>query len=250
VKAPAQGGFSLVELMVGMVVSSIVLAGAFKLWSVHQEEGYRISKKISVRNEMTISSKRIQRSVTLAGIGLDGAANLAKEDAVGSDTLIIYTNEPAGRTTLLSDFTHGGGPAISVADPSIFEGALYAAIKTGTSGEIRRIAYRNGSIMQLESPFGMDHPIATSTVYPVSRERYYSNQGSKTLMHEGRDGTVVVAKDVTNFQVSFRNSHGDATEVATEVRTVLFSFTGIYPAREGALNSIVFSSTAIPRNTL
>ncbi len=236
--------------MVGLVVSSIVLAGAFTLWNTHQQEGFRISKKISVRNEMTLSSKRIQRSVTLAGLGLNGAATLAKDDAVGSDTLIIYTNKRETHSALMTDFIHGGAPAIHVTDPSVFTGSSYVAVKTGANGEIRRIINASGAILMLDSPFNLDHPAATSTIYPATRERYYSDQETKSLMHEGSDGTIVVAKDVTNFQVSFRNKHGGATEIANEVRTVLFSFTGIYPAREGALNSIVFSSTAIPRNSL
>jgi prepilin-type N-terminal cleavage/methylation domain-containing protein len=247
---PSQNGFSLVELLIGMVVSSIVLAGAFTLWNTHQQEGFRIGKKITVRNEMTLSSKRIQRSVTLAGLGLNGAANLAKEDAVGSDTLIIFTNQAETHSALVTDFIHGGPPALMVAEPSVFAGYRYVAVKTGNLGEIRRILSSNSSILLLDSPFGIDHPAATSVAYPAQRERYYSNQESQSLMHEGREGVIVVARDVTNFQVSFRNKRGEATEVANEVRTVLFSFTGVYPAKEGALNSIVFSSTAIPRNAL
>jgi hypothetical protein len=236
--------------MVGMVVSTIVLAGAYRLWKTHEEQGHQLTQKINIRNEMTLSSKRIQRSVTLAGLGLGGAANLAKEDAVGSDTLVIYTNPNEDRSVLVSDYIHVGSAVVHVAEPSKFSGARYLAIKSATSGEIRKIVGMNSSIVMLESPFQFDYPAATSAVFPATRERFYSNQEAKALMREAKDGSIIVAKNVTNFQVSFRNKHGESTEIVNEVRTVVFSFTGVFDAREGALNSIVFSSTAIPRNTL
>jgi prepilin-type N-terminal cleavage/methylation domain-containing protein len=246
---PRQSGFSMIELMVGLVVSSIVLAGAYALWNTQQEQGSRLAQKISIRNELTLSSKRIQRSVTLAGIGLGGAANLAKEDAVGSDTLIIYSNPSESRSGLAADYDHGS-PFLLVTDGSVFANEYFVAIKSSSSGEIRRIVHRSGSVIQLESPFLVDYKADSAMAFPAKRERYYSNQQAKALMRENTDGSMVVARDVTNFQVSFRNKRGESTEKASEVRTVLFSVTGVFKAREGALNSIVYSSTAIPRNAL
>ncbi len=246
----SQYGFSLVEMMVGLVVSSLVLAGGYSLWRTHQTQDYRLGKKIDLRNQMTLSSKRIQRSITLAGIGLNGAANLTKEDAVGSDTLIIYTNRGERRSTLASDITHGGGAIILVDSSSVFVDASYIIVTTGTASEIRMIVHRSGASIYLNGAFTADHPKATSMAYPATRERYYSDQTNNELMRDGGGTASVVAKDVKNFQVSFRNKHGESTEISSEVRTVQYSFTGIFPAEEGALNSIVFSSTAIPRNTL
>ncbi|HKP97599.1 MAG TPA: prepilin-type N-terminal cleavage/methylation domain-containing protein [Fibrobacteria bacterium] len=245
-----QSGFSLIELLIGLLVSSIVLAGAFSLWNTHQQEGFRLEKKIELRNVMTLSSKRIQRSVTLAGLGLGGAANLAKEDAVGSDTLTIFTNPGENSCALLSNVTPGGSPIIQVADPSLFASARYVAISNDTNGEIRLIVGRPGSALEIESPFTHAFNTASSHAYPAVRERYYTDQVNNTLMRENGGEPTIVAKDVKNFQVSFRDKHGAPTESTPEVRTVVFSFTGIFPAKEGALNSMIFSSTAIPRNTL
>lgn len=248
--ASRQSGFSLIELMVGLVVGSIVLAGAYSLWKTQQTEGYRLGKKIELRNSMTLASKRIQRSVTLAGIGLRGAANLEKGDAVGSDTLVIYTNPGELSSGLASDITHGGAAAVQVDNPSIFTDAEFVVVGTGTGAEIRAILSRNSNTLFVSSSFSNDHPRATAIAMPANRERFYSNQGTNQLVRSARGTVSVVAKDVKNFQVSFRNKRGESTESRTEVRTVQFSFTGIFPAREGALNSMIFSSTAIPRNTL
>jgi hypothetical protein len=123
-------------------------------------------------------------------------------------------------------------------------------VGAGAGAEIRAIMYRNSNMLYVSSNFGADHPRATSVAMPANRERYYSNQGTNQLVRAAGGNVSIVAKDVKNFQVSFRNKRGESTESRTEVRTVQFSFTGVFPAREGALNSMIFSSTAIPRNTL
>lgn len=248
-KAASQSGFSLIEMMVGMVVGSIVLGAAYSLWNTQQTEGYRLGKKIELRNNMTLASKRIQRAVTLAGIGLKGGANLAKGDDIGSDTLVIFTNQGELNSPLNYNAYHGSS-LISVSNPGAFEGASYVVIATDTSSELREIVDRNGSNLYLDAPLDFNHPQAASTALPAIRERFYSDQVANQLMRDVEGSTSMVAKDVKNFQVSFRNKHGESTENSAEVRTVQYSFTGVYPAREGALNSILFSSTAIPRNTL
>lgn len=245
-----QSGMTLIELMVGMTVGAIVLGGAFTLWKTHQEEGYRLERKIELRNVMTLSSKRIQRSVTLAGYGLGGAANLAKDAAAGSDTLTLYTNLEGRHSALLTDIPAGTVTALQVADPSIFLDAGFVAVGDGSSGEIRRVVGQTGSSLLVDAPFTASFAASNALAYPAIRERYYSDQASSCLMREGDGESRVAAKAVRNFRVAFRDRHGNPTDSAPAVRTVVFSFTGIFPAREGAVNSMVFSSTAIPRNTL
>jgi hypothetical protein len=236
-------------MMVGMVVGGIVLAAAYSLWHTNQTEGYRLGKKTELRNSMTLASKRIQRAVTLAGIGLRGGANLSKGDDVDSDTLVIFTNQGELNSPLLFNAYHGT-TLIAVTNPGAFEGASFVVVATDSSRELRGIVDRNGSNLIVDAPLDLDHPVATTIALPARRERYFSNQDENQLIRDVEGSETVVAKNVRNFQVSFRNKHGESTEAPAEVRTVQFSFTGVYPAREGALNSILFSSTAIPRNTL
>ena len=250
-KRGSQTGFSLVELLVGLVVSSIVLAGAFSLWKTHEVEGYRLKKKIELRNVMTMSSKRIQRSVTLAGIGLGGADNkLARNAATGSDTLIIYTNVNGNGTPLTSNIAAGSSLIVQVADGTLFQNVSYLAVSNSNRGEIRRITRNNGTSLEVESAFTMALNTDSSLVYPCKLERYYTDQANNALMYENDGIARVAAQDVKDFQVAFRDNTGAPTNVSAQVSSVIFSFTGIYPAEQGALNSIVFSSTAIPRNTL
>ncbi|MEO6095056.1 MAG: prepilin-type N-terminal cleavage/methylation domain-containing protein [Fibrobacteria bacterium] len=249
-KNASQAGFTLIEMMVGMVVSSIVMVGAYTLWHTHQTEGYRIGKKIELRDAMVLSSKRIQRSITLAGFGLPGGANLAKSDATGSDTLIVFTNPNETKSALAADAVTGGGAMLRVVNPALFTGVSYVVVVTGNSGELRRIISRSADILYLETDFASNHPMLTSSAFPAMRERFYTNQATNRLMRESGGNTISVAASVKDFQVIFRNSLGNITTVPADVRTVQYSFTGIFPAEAGALNSVQFSSTAIPRNLL
>lgn len=242
-------GFTLIEAVVGLLISSLVLAAALALWNTHQTEGTRLAKKIELRNRLTLASKRLQRSVTLAGIGLDGAASLAKADAVPSDTLTLYTN-PEERSTLLSADADHHVAAIQVDDPSLFAAGGYVALVGGGHAELRRVEGIQGPILTLDSPFANDYAVAVARVMPAWRERFYSDRQHPRFLRETAQGVQEVASDVKNFQVAFLDRHGESTEDAGKVRSVRFSLTGVFPARKGAIDNIEFSSTAIPRNSI
>lgn len=242
-------GFTLVETVVGMMIGSLVMAAAYGLWKTHQTEGMRLSKKIELRNKLTLASKRLQRAVTLAGIGLSGAANLVKQDAIGSDTLIIYTNPAELRAGLAAAADHHV-PAIQVDNAAPFASGGYVALIGAGHAELRRIVSVSGSTLYLDSAYANDFPAPGTSALPARRERFYTRQDSSQLIHESAEGRQIVATDVKNFQVSFADRQGNSTEIPSQIRTVRFSLTGIFPAREGAINNIILSSTAIPRNTL
>jgi prepilin-type N-terminal cleavage/methylation domain-containing protein len=242
-------GFTLVEAMVGMVIAGMILAACYSVWRTHAVQSAGISKKIDLRNKLTLSSKRLQRSVTLAGFGLSGAANLTKIDAVGSDTLTLYSNPNELKAHPTSAVDHQYA-SVSVDAPALFSAGGFLAISGGGHAELRRISSVSGSAIGLESPFVYDYSLAETLVFPVQRERFYSDQDSTRFISETAAGRHIVATDVKNFQVSFADKQGVSTEVASQIRTVRFSLTGVFPARDGAINSLLFSSTAIPRNML
>ena len=242
-------GFSLPELMVSMVIGSIVLAGAYKLWLSHETQRLSLERKIELRNQMVLSSKQIQKAVTQAGIGLRGAINIAKSDATETDTLIIYSNV-ASTSSALTSSASISGTAILVATPSLFHVGGFIALINPAGGEIKKISSISSYTVVVTTSLERNYLSTDSRAYPAIRERYFTNQSENELIKE-TDGTeVVLGKNIRNFQVSFRDKTGASTETLSDVKTVYFSFTGVYPALEGALSSVVFSSTAIPRNSL
>jgi hypothetical protein len=232
-----------------MVVGAIALAGAFRLWKTNHEETFRLQKKTDLREKLALSSKQIQRSITLAGLGLGKATPLAKADEVGSDTLILYINANEAKSGLSSNL-YVGQYAIYVDNASVFQGAQYLAVSDGGKGEVKPIDRVQGNVVVLRKPMESAYNRTESTARPAVREKFYTDQEGKRLIRLV-DGTKrVIAEDVRNFQVSFRDGSGVSTEDPRLVRTVQFSFTGVFPARAGAINSLIFTSTAIPRNIL
>ncbi|MDQ3002086.1 MAG: prepilin-type N-terminal cleavage/methylation domain-containing protein [Fibrobacterota bacterium] len=242
-------GLTLIELMVGMVAGAILLSAAYSLMHIHSRQSYQTERKIELRGQMTLTAKRIQRAITMAGIGLNGSATLLKNDAVGSDTLVIFMNEAEANSPLISD-ANTSTPILIVQEPSLFLNAIYVAVFSDGIGEIRMITGQSGSVLHLDSPFSSPHATASSVAYPASLERYYSDQDSSHMVLEEDGEPRVVGRNLRNFQVSFKDRRGESTETASEIRTVQFSFAGIFPSEAGALNSVSFSSTAIPRNSL
>jgi prepilin-type N-terminal cleavage/methylation domain-containing protein len=251
VKAAARprDGFTLIEALVGLVVGALVLAGGFRLWKANHEETWRLRKKTELRDRMTLSSKRIQRSITLAGLGMAKAPTLIKSDAVGSDTLVIFLNAGEQRSALLSDL-YAGQLAVYVGSPQVFQGNPFLAVSDGDRGEVKPIERISGNVVILSRPLESAYSRAQATALPARRERYYTDQGGNRLLCDLDGATRVLGEDMRNFQVSFRDRQGASTEDPKAVRAVQFSYTGIFPAREGMLNSILFTSTAIPRNLL
>lgn len=244
-----QRGFTLIEALVGSVIGAVVLAGAYRVWKTSQEEGQRLQKKNVLRDRMALASKQLQRSITLAGTGMEKAPTLSRSDVVGSDTLIVYSNQGEMRTRLISN-PSVGQYAIFVIDGSLFRNARYLALSDSGKGEVKPIDRVQGSVVTLGKPLEMAYDRNLTNVFPAKREKYYSDQEAKTLIRVVDGSARVIAEDIYNFQVSFRDRAGAATNNARQARSVWYSYTGVFPAREGALNSLLFTSTAIPRNVL
>src|SRR4051812_32195828 len=51
-------GFTLVEAIMGMVIAGMILAACYAVWRTHAIQGASLSKKIDLRNKLTLSSKR------------------------------------------------------------------------------------------------------------------------------------------------------------------------------------------------
>jgi prepilin-type N-terminal cleavage/methylation domain-containing protein len=241
-------GFTAIELIIGVVLSSLVLTGIYRLWKSSTTESTKIQSKIDLRNQMALSTKRLNQSITVAGLGLNKVVGLQKSDAVGSDTLFVYTNDQEAKTTLETPYNHGQ-TYVRVVDDGIFEGARFVALTCGSVGEIRTIRETASGKIYLHSAFANDFDVACTQVMPASREMFYSDQSQKKLVRiVNLSSPAIVGNSIHNFQVSFRDRNGTQTDNLGEVKFVNYSLTGIYSVSHGDLSSIVHSSTSIPRN--
>lgn len=244
-----QQGFTTLEIIVGAALSVLVLGGLYRLWGTNQAEGDKLQRKIDMRNQIALSHKKLNESITLAGYGMQRAVGIAKEDAVNSDTLFIYTNENQQETTL-SWAVHGNQRHITVTNGNLFANASHIAVSNGVDGEVRKISYREGSTLIIARSFDHSWAIAGTKVIPAIQEKFYTDLETKTLIRKVGNTPTVIGRNLSNFQVSFRNKNGLSTENYEEIRFIHYAITGHYPAREGALSTMVIANTTIPRNIL
>lgn len=248
-QSKTSAGFTTVELIIGFTVGAIVLAGVYRLWTTNSYEGMRLQQKIELRNQMALSTKKLNQSIIEAGYGLDKVIGLAKDDAIGTDTLTLYRNPSQLRTTLAGSYQHSHA-YLTVSNGSLFTSAKYIVLVNGNIGEVRSITRIEGSTILLSRRFDRDYAVAGTSAMPCIQDKYYTDQQTNHLVRVVDGNPTIIGRKILNFQVSFRDKNGNQTENLSQIRFVNYSLTGVYTAQEGALSSVVFSSTSIPRNLL
>ncbi len=243
-------GFSLVEILIGMVVSSIVMGSIYSLWKRSDTETRKLSDKADLRSRMTLVDKIIQKTITNAGYGLYNVVDISKEDAIGSDTLTVYSNSAAITTSL--GVTHDKDHiVITVSSASGFTAGGYIAITDGTNNEIRKIYQINDKVITIATKTLNNYDKTNTTAYPVTKERYYSDETLNKMIRQTNDGDPHSFGDkIKNFQLAFLDKNGASTNIYTKIRSINFSITGIYPTPNGTITAVTVTSNAIPRNLM
>ncbi len=245
----SQKGFTIVELMVALVISGVILVCVYRLWLSNHTETMKLQNKMDIRNQLGISSKRLQNAITMAGYGLTDLSNLEKSDAVGSDTLVVWYNKSQAQTKLTLDYLQGLNFVMVENTAGMVPGA-YIGMANGSTGEFRKIRVVNGNLIELHMGFNYDYSMSNTKIFPATMESFYTDQAKNRMVCVVNDTSIYLAKNIKNFQVGFLNKQGVSTSDLRDVRTVTFSLTGIHSAKEGALNSINFTTTVIPRNLI
>lgn len=248
-----ESGFSTLEVMVGAVVAGMALAGLYKLFVSNNFESLKLSRKIDARNQLTLTTKKLDWAVTRAGIGLEGVPAMHRTNAIGTDTFYVYMNEAMTRTGLTSDYSTAHS-TLSVQNGDAFSNAKFVAIVGPEGGEVAQRSPQSlgaSSVLMLTGPLTRNYSAATARVYPATRYKFYTDQRSDQLVMVTDYSPLAIGSQVRNFQISFKNSLGASTENALDTKSVTFSLTGMFaPVHEGAIANIVYSNTAIPRNLL
>jgi Tfp pilus assembly protein PilV len=248
-----QRGFSSIEIMVGAVVAGILLTGIYKLFVNNNFETLKLSRKIDARNQLTLTTKKLDWAVTRAGIGLAGAPAMYRTNSLGTDTFFVYMNEDMLNTRLSSNYNVSQSQ-ISVVDPCTFDFARFVAVVGPNGGEIAQRTSQSvggASVLVFTHALSQNYDAATTKVYPATRYKFYTDQEHDQLVMVVDYSPRSVGSQVRNFQISFKDAIGTSTESSSQAKSVTFSLTGMFaPVHEGAIANIVYSTTAIPRNLL
>jgi prepilin-type N-terminal cleavage/methylation domain-containing protein len=247
-------GFTLIEAMVSVLMGALLLTGVYRLWLANHNTSARLGSKTDFRDRATLATTRLNRSITMAGFGMTKLDVLFRVRTEATDTLVVYSNPTERRTTLRDTAFIGNTSILVFTDTGFAAGGLigitdslqqeYATI-TGVTGDSAS-GYRLGLASALQHKYLAGVP----DIYPVQKERFFINLGTKSLIRKVDGASVVLAQGITEFRADLKDASGNDATSYRSIRVVTFSVTGTYKAPEGSFNTMRFSSTVIPRNIL
>jgi prepilin-type N-terminal cleavage/methylation domain-containing protein len=247
-------GFTLIEAMVSVLMGALLLTGVYRLWLANHNTSARLGSKTDFRDRATLATTRLNRSITMAGFGMTKLDVLFRVRTQATDTLVVYSNPTERRTTLRDTAFIGNTSILVFTDTGFAAGGLigitdslqqeYATI-TGVTGDSAS-GYRLGLASALQHKYLAGVP----DIYPVQKEKFFINLGTKSLIRKVDGASVVLAQGITDFRADLKDASGNDATSYRSIRVVTFSVTGTYKAPEGSFNTMRFSSTVIPRNIL
>lgn len=249
-----EGGMGIPELMISLVIGALLLSGLFHVWNVNQKESNRIQNKAESRGQLTLAANRLQKSLTLAGFGMDRITTIFKGEGTPSDTLIVYSNEPENRTTL-TDTTQVGDTLFLVANARGFKVGCWLGITDGGRQEYLKVrdldSTTEGANYLAVEPSRYGYIAGSPDIYPVKREKFYTDARSLALVRIVDNTPEEVARGISDLQIEFKTRQGASTQDARLMKMMSFSFKGSYDSSAtAAMNKVTFSSTVIPRNNI
>ncbi len=247
-------GFTLVELLVSMVIGSILISGAFKIWSATNSGSLLLQTKGDFRNQASLAMAKLNSNILMAGFGMSKMDVVVKSTTTLTDTLTIYSNPTEIRTTLRDTARVGTRRLVVFKDSGFTVGSLLG-ITDSIRQEYKRIASISGDAvsgfnLNLESDLAYTYLSGVPNVYPIQKQKIFIDSDNHVLIGYVDASRRVLAKDITNFRVSLLDSKGVPAVSFKAIRVVTFNLTGSYKAPAGIPNVMSFSSTVIPRNIL
>jgi prepilin-type N-terminal cleavage/methylation domain-containing protein len=249
-----QGGFTMVEVTVSLVMGAILLTAVYQLWLANHNTSARLGSKTDFRDRATLATTRLNRSITMAGFGMTKMDVLFRIRKEATDTLVVYSNPTERRTTLRDTAFIGATSILVFTDTGFAAGGLigitdslqqeYATI-TGITGDLST-GFRLGLSTSLQHKYLAGIP----DIYPVQKEKFFINSGTNALVRKVDGAVSVLSAGITDFRADLKDASGNDATSYRAIRVVTFAMTGTYKAPQGSSNTMRFSSTVIPRNIL
>jgi len=172
-----QNGTTLLELIFGMLIASIIIYCVFKAWNYFDMQTRREKYKAELQRDMITVTNIIERDIRMAGCGLPGNGVYVNIAASANDEIELYTNED-GRSTGLAQDAQPVHTTIYVNDASIFT-AGSAVCLAGTDTIYRTIQHvginpTGDDTLVLTERINTAMPLwaASSAAYPARKTKY------------------------------------------------------------------------------
>lgn len=250
-----QRGFTLVEMLVAMVVGSVLMTGLFRIWNQNRTTTEMIANKGDLRDRVTLATTQVNRSITMAGFGIENMEVVRRAAGSLTDTLVVYSNESERRTTLVDSAARNATSIRVFKDSGLAVGGLLG-ITDSLQHEYARIQSISGNeddgfVVALSGPLANAYSAGVPDIYPVTKERFFADAQGKALVRYVGDRRQTLGDGITQFKVQLLDSRGNPAATHKDIRVITFSLVGSYKASTGTSPGVLsFSSTVIPRNIL
>jgi len=230
-------GTTLLELMLGLFISSIVIIGLYRVAKSVLLTANRERQKAEMQQSITSVSNIIERDIRMAGCGLPGNGLRAVLNDSLNDYLMIFSNEMRIQTTLTSDI-NGASYEMFVVDASGFSEDEWVCIE-GPDTIYREIYHVTDNAsgadrISIAGVVGVPHVFpAGSRVYAANRILYAVVQSpTPVLKRQKNDMSIDLGAKLQKIAVIPKKATGSIVAYAGDA-DVLTVVLGGYVGRGG-----------------
>lgn len=203
---PVTAGYSLIELMVAMLVSTLVVGGVMTMLTSIQEVQRDSQQLIDAQQQARISLEQIQRDLQQAGVGLAWlVAPLPLVVNNGANSIEIRHNQGGISSPLAADQA-GTGAVLAVNDVTGFEIGQTAGVydSTGSFDLVTITAIDAGNNRISHDGTTKAFTVADGTAVAHIETITYTIDAQNRLMRQlDNDAPQPLAENIVNFNVTY-----------------------------------------------
>lgn len=138
----AESGFTLVELMAAVVITSVIVAAGFTALTGTSKAARANDQAASTQQNVRLAMEMISADIKMAGFGMTGPVGACNTAIVPAD------NNPAGPLTAINDT---GPDSVSLVVPITGPGAPLGTLQVQATGPITTIQLSPGSVAAMQA---------------------------------------------------------------------------------------------------
>lgn len=234
-----RNGTSLLELVFGILITSILVIGVFRAWRYFDSTTTREKYKAELQRDVITVTNIIERDIRMAGYGLPGNGIYVNLDASDNDKITFYTNENNSSTGLAQD-AQPAHTKIYVNDASFFSvgGTVCLA---GTDTIYRTIQHvginaSGDDTLILTASINTAQPLwaASSNAYPAMSISYEISGSAPFSLRRSRNGADLnIGGKLDSIEVKPKDISGNVLAGNGTNASVITIVMGGYVGKDG-----------------